>query len=79
MPALKPITLESLLRGERFAEELTAQDAATILTALAGVQLALANRILSGRAPEPSQADDSKMLDVEDVAGTTAELEALSR
>src|SRR5689334_20629351 len=66
---LKPITLESLLRGERFVEELLPQEAATILTALAGVQLALANRILSAEAPKPPpRPDDSKMLKVDEVA-----------
>ena len=49
MPLQKPITLESLIRGERFAEELTAQEAAAMLTALAGIQLALANRILTAK------------------------------
>lgn len=65
----RPITLETLIRGERFVDELAPQEAATMLTALAGIQLALANRILTARAPEPATPDDSKMLDVEDVAG----------
>jgi len=69
MPALKPITLENLLRGERFVEELTPQEAAAMMTALAGVQLALANRILTAKAPEPPpRPDDSKLLRVDDVA-----------
>lgn len=69
MPSLKPITLENLLRGERFAEELTPQEAAAMLTALAGVQLALANRILTAKAPDPpAKPDDSTLLKVDDVA-----------
>jgi excisionase family DNA binding protein len=69
MPTQKPITLENLIRGERLIEELAPQEAATMLTALAGVQLALANRILSARAPEPPpKPDDSKMLTVDEVA-----------
>jgi len=63
-----PNTLESLIRGERFVEELTPQEAAAMLTALAGVQLALANRILTAKFPEPTKPDDSKMLKVEEVA-----------
>jgi len=69
MTLLKPITLESLIRGERFVEELTPQEAAVMLTALAGVQLALANRILTAKSPEPPpKSDDSKMLRVDEVA-----------
>lgn len=74
MAPQRPISLESLVSGERFAEELTPQEAAVILTALAGIQLALANRILTARAPESPKQDDSKLLKVEDVAailGTT--------
>jgi excisionase family DNA binding protein len=70
MPAaMKSITLENLIRGERFVEELTPQEAAAMLTALAGVQLALANRILTAKPPEPPpKPDDSKMLKVDEVA-----------
>lgn len=68
MPPQRPITLESLIRGERRTEELTPQDAATLLTALAGVQLALANRILTAKQPEPPKQDDSKLLKVDEVA-----------
>lgn len=71
---MKPITLEHLIRGERFVEELAPQEAATMLSALAGIQLALANRILTARPPEQSKLDDSKLLNVDDVAtllGTT--------
>jgi len=66
---MKPITLDSLIRGERFVEELTPQEAAAMLTALAGVQLALANRILTAKAPEPpAKPDDSTLLKVDEVA-----------
>jgi predicted DNA-binding transcriptional regulator AlpA len=69
MSPQKPLTLESLIRGERFVEELSPPEAATMLTALAGVQLALANRILTAKAPEPPpKPDDSKLLKVNEVA-----------
>ena len=68
MPTRNPITLENLIRGERFAEELTPQEAAAMLTALAGVQLDLANRILTARPPESPKQDDSKLLKVDEVA-----------
>jgi predicted DNA-binding transcriptional regulator AlpA len=64
----RPITLESLIRGERIVEELTPQEAATMLTALAGVQLALANRILTAKPPDQPRPDESKLLKVDDVA-----------
>jgi hypothetical protein len=64
-----PIRLESLVCGERSVEELTPQEATTMLTALAGIQLALANRILTAKPPQsPPKPDDSKMLKVEEVA-----------
>jgi hypothetical protein len=50
--ATKPISLESLIRGERLADELTPHEAAAMMTALAGVQLALANRILTAKPPQ---------------------------
>jgi excisionase family DNA binding protein len=69
MAAMKVMTLEDLIRGERFVEELNPQEAAAMLTALAGIQLALANRILTGKQPEPSvKPDDSQMLNVDEVA-----------
>lgn len=41
MSPQKPITLENLIRGERFVEELRPQEAAAMLTALspAGVEV----------------------------------------
>lgn len=70
MPQQRPITLESLIRGERFVEELAPREAAAMLTALAAVQLALANRILTAepQPPLPQKSDDSVMLSVDDVA-----------
>ena len=69
MASLKPVTLDSLIRGERFVEELTPREAAGMLTALAGIQLALASRILTAEPPPPPpKPDDSTMLSVDDVA-----------
>ena len=69
MSTLKPITVDNLLRGERHVDELTPQEAAAALTVLAGIQLALANRILTAKAPDPPpKPDDSTLLKVDDVA-----------
>lgn len=68
MPPQQPITLESLIRGERLVDELTPQEAATMISALAGVQLALANRLLTAKPPEPPKLDESKLLKVDEVA-----------
>jgi predicted DNA-binding transcriptional regulator AlpA len=64
-----PIRLEQLICGERLAEELTPQEVAAMMTALAGVQIALANRILTAKSPEPpAKPDASKLLKVDAVA-----------
>ena len=69
MLSQKPIMLEELIRGERHINDLTQHEAAAMLTALAGIQLALANRILTAKPPEPPpKPDDSKMLKVDEVA-----------
>jgi len=68
VPTQRPITLESLIRDARLVGELAQPEAAAMLTALAAVQLALANRILTAAPPPPSKSDDSAMLCVEDVA-----------
>ena len=67
-PVTKPVTVDNLIRGERLAEELTPQEAAAMMTALAGVQIALANRILTARPPELPAPDDSPLLHASDVA-----------
>jgi predicted DNA-binding transcriptional regulator AlpA len=64
-----PVRLEQLISGGRLAEELTPHEVAAMMTALAGVQLALANRILTAEpAVPPARPDASKLLKVDDVA-----------
>jgi predicted DNA-binding transcriptional regulator AlpA len=68
MRSQMPVTLENLIRGERLVEELTPQEAAAMMTALAGFQIALANRILTAKPPETPMPDESPLLHASDVA-----------
>ena len=52
MTVQESMALENLIRGERLVEELGPKEAAAMLTAFEGVQLALVNRILTAKPPE---------------------------